>query len=90
MRAAHERSGLAAPQVKGAMRLAGLRGFSPSYAFEQDGMDNWQECPRTCHGIVSRRQALNMQMGLGHEDYSLTFPLCDHGQDSCGLQAKVP
>jgi hypothetical protein len=20
----------------------------------------------------------------------LTFPLCDHGQDSCGLQAKVP
>jgi hypothetical protein len=20
----------------------------------------------------------------------LTFPLCDHGQDSCGLQAKAP
>jgi ethylbenzene dioxygenase alpha subunit len=71
MRAAHERSGLAAPQVKGAMRLAGLRGFSPSDAFEQDGMDNRQECHRTCHGIVSRRHALNMQRGLGHEDYSV-------------------
>jgi hypothetical protein len=49
------------------MRLAGLRGFSPSDAFEQDGMDNRQECPRTCHGIVSRRHALNMQMGLGQQ-----------------------
>jgi hypothetical protein len=61
----------AAPsQVKEAIRLAGVRGFSPSGTFEQDDMDNWQECTRTCRGVVSRRLALNTQMGLGHEAYN--------------------
>jgi hypothetical protein len=60
----------APPQVKEAIRLSGVRGFSPSGTFEQDDMDNWQECTHTCRGIVSRRQALNMQMGLGHEGYN--------------------
>jgi nitrite reductase/ring-hydroxylating ferredoxin subunit len=59
----------APPEVKEAVRLAGVRGFSPSGTFEQDDMDNWQECTRTGRGIVSRRYALNMQMGLGHEGY---------------------
>jgi 3-phenylpropionate/trans-cinnamate dioxygenase alpha subunit len=59
----------APPEVKEAMRLAGIRGFSPSGTFEQDDMDNWQECTRTCRGAVSRRYALNTQMGLGHERF---------------------
>ncbi len=59
----------APPEVKEAIRLAGVRGFSPSGTFEQDDMDNWQECTRTCRGAVSRRMALNTQMGLGHERY---------------------
>ncbi len=59
----------APPEVKEAIRLAGVRGFSPSGTFEQDDMDNWQECTRTCRGVVSRRSALNTQMGLGHERY---------------------
>jgi hypothetical protein len=46
-----------------------LRGFGPSGTFEQDDMDNWQECTHTCRGVVSRRYDLNMQMGLGHEQY---------------------
>jgi hypothetical protein len=33
-------------------------------------MDNWQECTRTCRGAVSRRYALNTQMGLGHERFN--------------------
>ncbi len=58
----------AAPaEVKEAVRLAGIRGFSPSGTFEQDDMDNWQECTRTCRGVVSRRMPLNTQMGLGHD-----------------------
>ena len=58
----------AAPaEVKEQVRLAGVRGFSPSGTFEQDDMDNWQECTRTCRGVVSRRMALNNQMGMGHE-----------------------
>jgi 3-phenylpropionate/trans-cinnamate dioxygenase subunit alpha len=59
----------APPHVKEAIRLAGVRGFSPSGTFEQDDMDNWQECTRTCRGVVSRRMDLNQQMGLGHERF---------------------
>jgi phenylpropionate dioxygenase-like ring-hydroxylating dioxygenase large terminal subunit len=60
----------AAPaHVKKAIRLQGVRGFSPSGSFEQDDMDNWQECTRTCRGVVSRRLSLNTQMGLGHERF---------------------
>jgi phenylpropionate dioxygenase-like ring-hydroxylating dioxygenase large terminal subunit len=59
----------APPHVKEAIRLAGIRGFSPSGTFEQDDMDNWQECTRTCRGVVSRRLAVNTQMGLGHERF---------------------
>src|SRR5437899_6633272 len=59
----------APPQVKEAIRLAGVRGFSPSGTFEQDDMDNWQECTRTCRGVVARRMELNTQMGLGHERF---------------------
>ena len=60
----------AAPlEVKEALRVNGLRGFGPSGTFEQDDMDNWQECTHTSRGVVSRRFDLNMQMGLGHEQY---------------------
>ncbi|HTT81099.1 MAG TPA: SRPBCC family protein, partial [Stellaceae bacterium] len=60
----------AAPaEVKEAIRLAGVRGFSPSGSFEQDDMDNWQECTQTCRGVVARRMPLNMQMGLGHDGF---------------------
>ncbi len=59
----------APPRVKDALRVNGLRGFGPSGTFEQDDMDNWQECTHTSRGVVSRRFDLNMQMGLGHEQY---------------------
>ncbi|HJU16168.1 MAG TPA: aromatic ring-hydroxylating dioxygenase subunit alpha, partial [Stellaceae bacterium] len=60
----------AAPaSIKEAIRLAGIRGFSPSGTFEQDDMDNWQECTRTCRGFVARQMPLNTQMGLGHERF---------------------
>ncbi|MYC31380.1 MAG: aromatic ring-hydroxylating dioxygenase subunit alpha [Chloroflexi bacterium] len=59
----------APPPVKEALRVNGLRGFGPSGTFEQDDMDNWQECTHTSRGAVSRRFDLNMQMGLGHEQY---------------------
>ena len=60
----------APPEVKEAMRLAGIRGFSPSGTFEQDDMDNWQECHADLPRVVSRRYALNTQMGLGHEGFN--------------------
>jgi 3-phenylpropionate/trans-cinnamate dioxygenase subunit alpha len=60
----------APPHVKEALRLSGVRGFGPSGTFEQDDMDNWQECTQTTRGVVSRRYQLNMQMGLGHERFN--------------------
>jgi 3-phenylpropionate/trans-cinnamate dioxygenase alpha subunit len=60
----------APPHVKEALRLSGVRGFGPSGTFEQDDMDNWQECTQTSRGVVSRRYQLNMQMGLGHERFN--------------------
>ena len=60
----------AAPEVKEAIRLIAVRGFSPSGTLEQDDMDNWQECTRSSRGVVARRQMLNYQMGLGHDSYS--------------------
>ena len=60
----------AAPaDVKKAIRLAGARVFGPSGTFEQDDMDNWQECTQTGRGVVARRALLNYEMGLGHERF---------------------
>ena len=59
----------APPDVKEAYRLAGIRTFSPSGTFEQDDMENWQECTRTCQGVVTRRYPLNYQMGMGQERF---------------------
>ena len=59
----------APPEIKEAVRLFSLRSFSPSGTFEQDDMDNWQQCTQTCRGVVARRFELNMQMGLGHEGF---------------------
>ena len=63
----------APPEVKEAIRLAGVRVFGPSGTFEQDDMDNWQGCTQTGRGIVARRYPLNYEMGLGHEHFDETF-----------------
>jgi len=64
----------AAPaHVKEAIRVAGVRVFGPSGTFEQDDMDNWQGCTQTARGAVARRQALNYEMGLGHERFDEAF-----------------
>ena len=63
----------APPEVKEAIRLAGVRVFGPSGTFEQDDMDNWQGCTQTGRGVVARRYALNYGMGLGHEHFDADF-----------------
>jgi phenylpropionate dioxygenase-like ring-hydroxylating dioxygenase large terminal subunit len=61
----------AAPDsVKKALRLAGIQSFGPSGVFEQDDMDNWEQCTKAGRGTVSRRMRLNYQMGLGHESFN--------------------
>ncbi len=63
----------APPEVKEALRLTAIRGFSPSGTFDQDDMDNWQECTQTCRGVMSRQVPVNLQMGLGHEGFNEEF-----------------
>ena len=60
----------APPEVKEQVRLGAIRGFSPSGTFEQDDMDNWQECTFTARGVMARRIPLNNQMGLGHDHFN--------------------
>jgi phenylpropionate dioxygenase-like ring-hydroxylating dioxygenase large terminal subunit len=55
--------------VKETVRLASLRSFGPAGTFEQDDIDNWQECTQTARGVISRSQVLNVQMGLGQERF---------------------
>ncbi len=55
--------------VKEAIRLTSLRSFGPAGTFEQDDIDNWQECTQTARGVVSRQAELNLQMGLGRERF---------------------
>ncbi len=56
-------------EVKEATRLASVRSFGPAGTFEQDDIDNWQECTQTARGVVSRDVKLNLQMGLGEERF---------------------
>ena len=63
----------APPEVKEDIRLISIRGFSPSGTFEQDDMDNWQECTVTSRGVMARRAMLNYQMGLGRETFSESY-----------------
>ena len=63
----------ATPEEKAAFRRSVARGFSPSGTFEQDDMDNWQECTASARGVVSRRLPLNIQMGIGHDDFNEDF-----------------
>ena len=60
----------APPEVKETIRKIAAYGFSPSGTFEQDDMDNWQNCTLTSRGVVARRQMLNYPMGLGHEAWN--------------------
>jgi 3-phenylpropionate/trans-cinnamate dioxygenase subunit alpha len=71
----------APPEVKRGFQLSGVRGFSPGGTFEQDDMDNWQECTQTCRGVMSRRVPVNTQMGLGRErfDPALGATVSDYG-----------
>ncbi|MEY3251077.1 MAG: 3-phenylpropionate/cinnamic acid dioxygenase subunit alpha [Pseudomonadota bacterium] len=60
----------AAPaHVKEALRISGMQCFGVGGTFEQADMDNWEQCTKTCHGVVSQRIALHTRMGLGHERF---------------------
>ena len=51
--------------IKEAVRLASVRSFTPSGTFEQDDMDNWQQCTATCRGGGLPADAAEHPDGLG-------------------------
>ena len=60
----------APPEIKEIIRLGVIRGVSPSGTFEQDDMDNWQECTTTARGHVSQRIPVSNQMGMGRDSFN--------------------
>ena len=60
-------------RVKEAVRKSAIQGFGPLGTFEQDDMDNRQECTLTRRGVMARRAMLSYQMGLGHESYNQDY-----------------
>jgi PAH dioxygenase large subunit len=42
-----------------------VRNFGPSGIFDQDDMENWEECTKSNEGPVAQRYTLNHMMGLG-------------------------
>jgi hypothetical protein len=59
----------APPEVKEAWRLGMIRSFSPGGQFEQDDGENWLEIQKVMKGRIARRTPLNVQMGLGHDQW---------------------
>ena len=60
----------APPEIKEAVRVSSLRAFSPAGGFEQDDMDNWEECTLTARGRVSRQLPINQTMGMSRDSFS--------------------
>ena len=56
--------------IKTLYRRTAQRTFGPAGSFEQDDMDNWEECTHTARGPMSRRLPVNNQMGLGRETFN--------------------
>ncbi len=54
----------ASPAYRRQSYEAYVRTFGPSGIFEQDDMENWEECTRVNSGKIVQRYPLNHQMGL--------------------------
>lgn len=54
----------APPAVKDALRLHLTQTFGPAGNFEQDDINNWQQCTETAGGWVARRYPQNIQAGM--------------------------
>lgn len=57
----------APPAVKDALRHHLTQTFGPAGNFEQDDINNWQDCTSTSAGWVARRYPQNIQAGLTDE-----------------------
>jgi 3-phenylpropionate/trans-cinnamate dioxygenase alpha subunit len=51
-------------EVKDALRHHLTQTFGPAGNFEQDDINNWQDCTSTARGWVARRYPQNIQAGM--------------------------
>ena len=54
----------ASKEFRRATYEAYVRTFGPSGIFEQDDMENWEECTRVNSGVIAQRHTLHHGMGL--------------------------
>lgn len=57
----------APPEVKDELRRHMTQTFGPAGNFEQDDINNWQQCTETARGHVARRYPQNIQAGLSEK-----------------------
>ena len=57
----------APPEVKDALRRHLTQTFGPAGNFEQDDINNWQNCTSTSRGWMARQYPQNIQAGLTDE-----------------------
>jgi 3-phenylpropionate/trans-cinnamate dioxygenase alpha subunit len=62
------------PDVKERIRTYYLRAFGQAGAFEMDDGENWDECTNASKGVMGRRDVMNYQMGLGHQQTHEELP----------------
>ncbi len=63
----------ASPEYRQASYETYVRTFGPSGIFEQDDLDNWEECTRVNQGKIAQRYNLHHGMGL-HLEPDRSFP----------------
>ncbi len=64
----------APPDVKAWFSARSARTFGPGGSFEQDDAGNWTAVTSSSNGAEARKQRLNIQMGVGHEERSDRLP----------------
>jgi hypothetical protein len=55
----------ASPEYRKASYETYVRTFGPSGIFDQDDMENWEDCTRANQGPAARRHTLHHKMGIG-------------------------
>ena len=68
-----------APQeIRDLQRTSSMRIFGVSGIFEQDDMDNWNQCTTAGKSLMARKVAQYVAMGLGHEEVEGHEELAGH------------
>ena len=64
----------ASEETKDTHRRQSIKSFGPNGMYEQDDMDNWNQCVAAGKSLIARKYWQNLSMGLGRETHSEVAP----------------